>query len=167
MQQSVHWKVVVPIIIHGQVVSNRLRAAKISSAWKTSPWDLSCTRWALSVVDYKVTLIHYACPPTSLQQCKDLFTLTSRNWTELNSTRSKRVQNCEPLVKGVFHCAKNRDWNRQTMFHYPENRDWKLILISRGYFTKKIGLSSADCLHSGTGYIEIAVFVSCQFQSRF
>jgi len=32
-------------------------------------------------------------------------------------------------------------------------------LITRGYFPKKIGLGSADFLHSGTGYIEIAVFV--------
>jgi len=34
-------------------------------------------------------------------------------------------------------------------------------------FLKKIGLGSADFLHSGTGYIEIAVFVPRRFQSRF
>ena len=32
---------------------------------------------------------------------------------------------------------------------------------------EKIGLGSADCVHTGTGYTEIAVFVSCRFQSRF
>jgi len=33
---------------------------------------------------------------------------------------------------------------------------------------EKIGSGrSADFLHSGTGYIEIAVFVPCRFQSRF
>ena len=30
-----------------------------------------------------------------------------------------------------------------------------------------MGLGSADCLSSGTGYIEIAVFVPRRFQSRF
>jgi len=43
----------------------------------------------------------------------------------------------------------------------------KLILTSRGHFQKKIGFGSADILHSGTGYVEIAVFVPCRFQSRF
>jgi len=36
------------------------------------------------------------------------------------------------------------------------------------HFPKKIGLGrSADFLQSGTGYIEIAVFVPCRFQLRF
>jgi len=42
------------------------------------------------------------------------------------------------------------------------------IFISSTHFPKKIGLGSADFLHSGTGYIEIAVFVLllifCRFQ---
>jgi len=32
---------------------------------------------------------------------------------------------------------------------------------------EKIGLGSADFLHSGSGYIEIAVFVPCRFQLQF
>jgi len=40
-------------------------------------------------------------------------------------------------------------------------------LITRGHLTQKILLGSADFLHSGTGYIEIAAFVPCRFQSRF
>jgi len=42
-----------------------------------------------------------------------------------------------------------------------------LILISQGHFPEKIGLGSADFLHSATGYIEIAVCIARRFQSRF
>ena len=69
-------------------------------------------------------------------------------------------------LKGVFQCAENRnwnrDWNRNAMFHYAENRQILVEVTSQ----KNIGLGSADFLHSGTGYIKIAVFVPCQFQSR-
>jgi len=44
-----------------------------------------------------------------------------------------------------------------------ENSYWLVEVSSR----KKISLGSADFLHRGIGYIEIAVFVPCQFQSRF
>jgi len=33
--------------------------------------------------------------------------------------------------------------------------------------SQKIALGSADFLHSGTGYSEIAVLVPCRLQSRF
>ena len=41
------------------------------------------------------------------------------------------------MLRGVFHCAENCDWNRdgnrQMLFHCAENHDWKLIFISRGH----------------------------------
>ena len=52
------------------------------------------------------------------------------------------------------HAQHACDINIHTLHHFPE----------------KIGLGSADFLHSGTGYIEIAVFVLllifCRFQSE-
>jgi len=73
--------------------------------------------------------------------------------------------------KGVFHCAKHRDWNldwnsdwnrdwsRQTLFHCAESRDWKLIGLCRfSAQWKRLHWNSRVCSMQISITISITIF---------
>jgi len=78
--------------------------------------------------------------------------------------RSRSLQHIDGHIDRVSGTV-SQTMNNAMQYQYQWSRRLYACLTRRKML--KFGLGSADFQHSKTGYIEIAVFVPCRFQSEF